>query len=84
MKSLKKSLFALKQKRFRTNYLFPTPSFLVGFGSVVDLFGSPLIHVSSNSESDADRIEMQNDFNMIGQDISDAFKNEKSKLIETE
>lgn len=79
MKFLKKSRFASKQKRFRTDYLFPTPSFFVGFGSVVNLFGSPLIFVSSSSEAEADRIAIQNDFNMIGQDISDVLKKEKSK-----
>ena len=79
MKPLDLDQFSITQKRFRTDYLFPTPSFFKGFGSVINLFGSKIIHVTSENENDADSIALRNDFNMVGQDIFDSIEKVKQE-----
>lgn len=74
MKTLDLNQFSVSQKRFRTDYLFPRPSFFRGLGSVVDIFGSKLIHVSFEIDKEADFAAIRNDFRMVGQDISDSIE----------
>ncbi len=60
-----------KQKRYITGFLFSTPSFLSGAGTVINIAGNYYNFNSSNSGSEADQLAISNDFNMIGQDIYD-------------
>jgi hypothetical protein len=61
-----------KQKRYTTGFLFSTPSFLSGAGSVINLAGNHYEFNTSDSGFEADNYAVQNDFRMVGQDIYDA------------
>ena len=63
-----------KQKRYTTGFLFSTPSFLAGAGTVINLAGNFYEFNSSDSGFEADENAIENDFRMIGQDISDVFE----------
>lgn len=67
------------KKRYRTDYLFSTSSFLSGMGTVINLAGNYYNFNSYRTESEADAIAIGNDFKMIGQDIYDALENLKNK-----
>ncbi len=69
-------------KRFRTDFLYSTPSFLGGIGTVLNVAGNYYDFNSSDSEGEADAKAIANDFKMIGQDISDSLKEiEKDRLL---
>ncbi len=63
-----------KQKRYTTGFLFPTPSFLSGAGTVINLAGNFYEFNSSDSGFEADEKAIENDFRMIGQDIYDVIE----------
>lgn len=73
-----------KQKRFVTDFLFSTPTFLSGAGTAINLAGNFYEFNSSDSDFEADKKAIENDFNMIGQDIYDVIdkiKEDKKVLI---
>lgn len=73
-----------KQKRYITGFLFSTPSFLSGAGTVINLAGNFYEFNSSDSGFEADEKAIENDFRMIGQDICDVIekiKEDKKLLI---
>jgi len=73
-----------KQKRYTTGFLFSTPSFLSGAGTVINLAGNFYEFNSSDSGFEADEKAIENDFRMIGQDICDVIekiKEDKKVLI---
>lgn len=55
-----------KQKRFTTGFLFSTPSFLSGAGTVMNISGNYYDFNSSETGSEADKKAIENDFRMIG------------------
>lgn len=57
------------QVNFITDFLFSTPSFTSGIGSVINIAGNYYEFNTSETGLDADEIALKNDFNMIGQDI---------------
>lgn len=59
------------KNRFLTDFLFSTPTFLSGAGTVMNLAGSYYKFNGSNTGLEADEIALRNDFNMIAQDICD-------------
>jgi hypothetical protein len=61
-----------QRRRMKTSFLFPTPSFLSGVGSVLDIFGRPGPFNYSRSGVEADCKALYSDYKMIGQDIEDA------------
>jgi hypothetical protein len=61
-----------QRRRMKTGFLFPTPSFLSGVGSVLDIFGRPGPFNYSRSGVEADCKALYSDYRMIGQDIEDA------------
>lgn len=63
-----------KQKRYTTGFLFSTPSFLSGAGTVINLAGNFYEFNSSDSGFEADEKAIENDFRMIGQDICDVIE----------
>ena len=63
-----------KQKRFTTGFLFSTPSFLSGAGTVMNLAGNFYDFNFSESGFEADKMAIENDFRMLGQDIFDAIE----------
>ena len=66
-----------KQKRYTSGFLFSTPSFLSGAGTVINLAGNFYEFNSSDSGFEADEKAIENDFRMIGQDICDVIENIK-------
>jgi hypothetical protein len=79
MKTFDLNQFSYKQKRFKTDYLFATPTFLKGVGSVINIFGGRIAHVSFKSDKEADLEAIRNDFRMIGQDVNDSFEKLKEE-----
>ncbi len=75
-----------KRRRYTTGFLFSTPSFLSGAGTVLNLAGNYYEFNSSDSGSEADIIAIENDFRMVGQDIADVLekiKDDKKMLFPT-
>lgn len=61
-----------KPPRMRTSFLFPTPTFLSGMSSVLDLAGHPGRYHFSRTGAEADAKALYSDYRMIGQDIEEA------------
>ena len=72
-----------KQKRYATDFLFSTPSFLSGAGTVINLAGNYYEFNASDSGFEADKKAIENDFRMVGQDICDVIETikEDKKLL---
>ncbi len=61
-----------KRRRMKSGFLFATPSFLSGMGSVLNVLGRPGPFNYSRSGVEADCKALYSDYRMIGQDIEDA------------
>jgi len=59
------------KKRRQTGFLYSTPSFLSGVGSVMNIAGD---FYEYNTCENPDHTAIYNDFAMVGQDIKDAFE----------
>jgi hypothetical protein len=73
-----------KQMRYTTGFLFSTPSFLSGAGTVINLAGNFYEFNSVDTGFEADEMAIQNDFSMVGQDICDVMekiKEDKTAFI---
>jgi hypothetical protein len=66
-----------KKNRYITDFLYSTPNFLSGAGTVINLGGDYYRFNESSSPIEADSRAIRNDFNMIGQDISDVIEEMK-------
>jgi hypothetical protein len=64
--------------RYITDFLFATPNYLTGAGTVINLAGNYYAFNVSKTGEEADHRAIQNDFNMIGQDIFDVIEGMKS------
>lgn len=69
-----------KIKRLKTDFLFPTPSFLIGMGSVFNIAGNYYKFNYSNSNKEADSKAIFSDWKIVGQDLKKAEK-EINKLL---
>ena len=65
---------------FKTDFLFPEPSFLVGAGSVFNIAGNYFDYNISQTELDADLRALQSDWGVVGQDLKMAEKKFKSQF----
>jgi hypothetical protein len=73
-----------ENNKFSTGFLFATPSFWGGAGTVLNLAGNYYRFNSSDSGLEADEMAIEHDFMMMGQDLKntiDLFKNENKQLI---
>ena len=59
----------MKNRRIKTDFLFPTPSFIIGMGSAFNLFGNYYHYNTLPTGEEADARALRNDFEMVGQDI---------------
>jgi hypothetical protein len=59
-----------RQKKHTSGFLFSTPSLLTGAGTVINLAGNYFEFNISEADFEADKIAIENDFRVIGQDIS--------------
>lgn len=60
---------------YRTDYLFSKNSFLIGMGSILNIFSSYYAFNSSRTEKQADSIAIESDFGVIGKDIYSVINN---------
>jgi hypothetical protein len=58
------------KRKLHTGFLFATPSFLMGAGTVMNLAGSYYKFNDSENDAEADFKAIENDFAIIGSDIS--------------
>jgi len=65
--------------RNESDFLFPTPTFLTGAGTVLNLAGNYYDFNGSKTDFEADCKAIRNDFAMIGQDMEDAMLKISSK-----
>lgn len=65
----------------RTDFLFATPSFLTGAGTVFNLAGSSFIYAYSKSKEEADAKAIASDWAMTGVDIQAVLSNRISKEL---
>jgi hypothetical protein len=64
-------------KRFKTDFLCESSSFLTGMGSVLDILGQN--HKYNESEN-PDGIAISHDWHMVGQDILDVLKKAETEI----
>lgn len=69
-----------KEKEYRTDFLFPTPSFLTGAGSIINISGNYFEFSASPSGEIADLKALESDWGMVGQDLSYALEAYESTL----
>ena len=55
-----------------TDFLFATPTFISGFGTVIDWGGTMVRFNESPSPEEADYLALTNDWAMVGHDIHEA------------
>jgi hypothetical protein len=65
--------------RAETDFLCESTSFLTGFGSVLNLKGD--LYDYNNSTDNPDAMAIGNDWQMIGQDISDSIAKAKTEFV---
>ena len=71
-----------KIKRYRTNILFPRPSFLNGVGSIFNIAGNYFEFDYSNSAEEANRKAIENDWGVIGNDIRKVSEKSNNELLQ--
>ncbi len=59
-------------KKYRTDFLFPRPSFLIGLGSILNISGNYFDFNYSSSDYEADYKSILSDWGVVGEDIKDA------------
>ncbi|MCX6233912.1 MAG: hypothetical protein NT175_04195 [Bacteroidetes bacterium] len=64
-----------KKERFRTDFLFPAPSFFKGLASIFNVPGNYYDFNYSQSNEEADYKALKTDWSIIGQDIRNAVDN---------
>ena len=70
-----------KRNRYISDFLFSTPNFLSGAGTVMNIAGNYYSFNGSESECEADSMALDNDFHMIGQDLSDVIENIDKSIL---
>lgn len=62
------------KNKTKSTYLLPSNSFLVGFGSILNIFGIYFSYNYSKTEKEADYKAIACDWKMVGNDIRNALK----------
>lgn len=71
----------MKRKKFRTDFLFPESSVVIGMGSVLNISGRYYDFNYSATEEEADRKAIASDWGMVGQDIEAKIEQMDAKLL---
>ena len=66
------------KNKYVTGFLFSTPNFISGAGTVMNIAGNYYDFNSSETGLEADAMAIKNDFNMIGQDMKDVLNTIKT------
>ncbi len=69
----------ITKRKYKTDFLFPKSSFLIGVGSVFNLFGNYYTFKTSKTSSEADYKALQSDWGVVGQDIEKSMTELKKK-----
>ncbi len=69
----------MKRKKHVTDFLFSTPSFLIGAGSVLNLEGNYYSFNFSNDPAQADALALASDFGCVGQDVQSVIEKLEEK-----
>ncbi len=69
-----------KRKKYRSDFLFSTPSFLIGFGSVLNIAGNYYSFNYSSTGNGADYKAIKSDWGVIGSDIEKVSNQEEKSL----
>ena len=64
----------MKKIKFRTDFLYSSPDFLTGVGSLMNIQGNYFEFNASKSGEDADFKALISDWGVVGNDISEAAK----------
>lgn len=64
----------------RTDFLFSSPNFWVGFGSTMNLCGGYFSYNWSKTPSEADARAIQNDWEVVGEDLRSALRESEIEL----
>jgi hypothetical protein len=67
-----------------TGFLFTNPSFITGFGNVIDPSGSTLMYNIASSTNEADLRAIASDWAMVGADIENATKTFEKEQDQTD
>lgn len=76
----------METKNYSSTFLLPKMSFLIGVWSVLGISGWYLQFKTSETGAEADKLAMENDFGMVGNDMRDSmseFKSENSDVLKT-
>lgn len=65
---------SFNKNRTKSSYLLPLNGFLIGFGSILNIFGVYFSYNYSKTEQEADYKSIACDWNMVGNDIRNALK----------
>lgn len=68
-----------KQKKYKTTYLFPRTSVLIGAGSSISIWGNYFGFNFYKSEAEADARALENDWYVIGSDFKSVLERESMK-----
>ena len=71
-----------KGSKYRTNILFVRPNFLMGIGSTLNVGGNYYVFKSLGSGEEIDKMAIENDWGVIGNDIREATKNISKKELQ--
>jgi len=66
----------------RTDFLFPTASFLLGVGSCLNIAGGYYQYNAANSDNEADLSALRSDWNVVGEDIRTALRQAKAEAAQ--
>lgn len=66
-----------KLNKYRTNILFPRATIFDGIGSIFNIAGSYFDFNYSKSSEEADRIAIENDWGVVGNDIRNVLEKER-------
>lgn len=70
----------MKKRKFRTDFLYSSPDFLTGVGSVMNIQGNYFEFNTSKSGEEADFRALLSDWGVVGNDISEAAKSLSDEL----
>ena len=66
---------------YKTDFLVSTGSFLIGAGSVMNIYGNYFQYNYSKDGEEADRLSLYRDWRMVGQDIEEANRSGSETLL---
>lgn len=73
-----------KGKEYRTDFLFATPDYLIGAGSVFNIAGNYFEFNTSATGEIADQNALESDWGVVGQDLKGAISEYELQLNDAE